>query len=127
MSTSTMQDVQTDKKREAQDEKHLKILSYYQSTLRNAGMFTTLSLAALAAAHGSKPQKNPWGVHARYIAALMFLTLAIFVSMQLITLRDKYENTGDPLGDWKWTAPMLLITQLAIFIAILLSFSNRTM
>ena len=61
MSTSTTQSIQTDKKREARDEKHLKILSYYQSTLRNAGMFTTLSLAALAAAHGSKSQKKSMG------------------------------------------------------------------
>jgi hypothetical protein len=110
---------------QANDDKQLKILSYYQSTLRNAGMFTTLSLATLAAAHGSKHQKNLWGVYARYIASMMFLSLAIFVSIQLITLRDKYEGIGDPIGIWKWTAPMLLITQFAIFVAILMSFGNR--
>ena len=108
------------------DDNQLKIMTYYQSTLRNAGLFTSLSLATLAAAHGSKPQKNLWGVYARYIISIMFISLAIFVSIQLITLRDKYENIGDPIGSWKWIAPTMLFTQFAICVAILMSLFKRS-
>ena len=105
--------------------KELSLLSYYQSTLRNAGMFTTLSLATLAAAHGYTVKRNPWGAYARYASTLLFLALAIYVSWRLVQLRETYKETDDPLGKWKHIAIILLVAQSIIFIAIVLSFIKR--
>lgn len=107
------------------ESKKIDLLSYYQSTVRNAGMFTTLSLAALAAAHGAKKQKNNVGLYLRYLAALMFILIGLFVSWMLIELDREYEDRGDPLDKWKWLSPTLVFTQISIIFAILLSFLTK--
>ena len=111
---------------ESKEKQRLSILSYYQSTLRNVGVFTTLALASLAAAHSSPIYKNPWGGYARYASTFMFLCIAIFISWRLVQLRERYIQRGDPLGGWKYMSPALLITHIAIFSAMLFSFINKT-
>ena len=103
----------------------LGILSYYQSTLRNVGVFTTLALASLAAAHTAKMHKNKLGLYARYIAATIFISIACFISWMLVKLDKKYEGKGDPIHEWAWTAPILILTQFFIIIAIVFSFTKR--
>ena len=105
--------------------KAMSLLSYYQSTLRNAGMFTTLSLATLAAAHSYTVKRNPWGAYARYALTLLFLSLAIYVSFRLVQLREKHKESDDPLKNWKYFAIVLLVAQSIILIAIVLSFIKR--
>ena len=110
---------------EAEKAEKIRVLSYYQSTLRNAGMFTTLALATLAAAHSAKQQKNMIGVYARYIASFMFIVLSLFVSWMLIKLDKEYQGKRDHIAEWDWIAPVLILTQVAIFIAIVFSFKKR--
>ena len=124
-SPDNMKDKQEEEAQDKQEKQRLSILSYYQSTLRNVGVFTTLSLASLAAAHSSPIYKNPWGGYARYASAFMFLCIAIFISWRLVQLRERYIQQGDPLGSWKYMSPALAITHIAIFAALLFSFINK--
>ena len=98
----------------------MRILSYYQSTLRNVGVFTTLALASLAAAHSAKIHKNKLGLYARYLASTIFISIAFFISWMLVKLDKEYQGKGDPIAEWDWTAPVLILTQVAIVIAIVL-------
>jgi len=126
MYTTFTENVNKEKqKQENIQQKSLSVLSYYQSTLRNSGMFTTLALATLAAAHGHVIHKNPWGGYARYAASLLFLGLAVFVSFRLLVLREKNIHLNDPLGPWQPVNISILIAQVVIFIAIVLSFVNK--
>ena len=103
----------------------MRILSYYQSTLRNVGVFTTLALASLAAAHSAKIHKNKLGLYARYLASIIFISIACFISWMLVKLDKEYQGKGDPIAEWDWTAPVLILTQVAIVIAIVFSFTKR--
>lgn len=107
------------------EEMQLKVLSYYQSTLRNAGMFTTLSLATLAAAHSHHININPWGGYARYAASLLFLGISLFVALRLLHIREKNRYLNDPIGVWNPVTISILVAQFIIFVAIILSFVNR--
>ena len=115
-----------DKQEQTQNKEHsLKVLSYYQSTLRNAGMFTTLALATFAAAHSHTISRNPWGGYARYAASLLFLGVALFVSFRLLDLREKNKHLNDPLGAWQPATFSMLIADLVILVSIVLSFINK--
>lgn len=126
MYTTFSSDIKQDKQEDMKKNEHsLKILSYYQSTFRNAGVFTTLALAALAAAHSHTINKNPWGGYARYAASIVFLGIALFVSFKLLDLRERTKHLNDPVGAWQPATFSILIADFAIFVAIVLSFINR--
>lgn len=126
MYTTFSSDIKQDKQEDTKKKEHsLKVLSYYQSTLRNAGVFTTLALAALAAAHSHTINKNPWGGYARYAASIVFLGIALFVSFKLLDLRERTKHLNDPVGAWQPATFSILIADFAIFVAIVLSFINR--
>lgn len=126
MYTTFSSDIKQEEQEQTKEKAHsLKVLSYYQSTLRNAGVFTTLALAALAAAHSHTINKNPWGGYARYAASLVFLVIALFVSFKLLDLRERTKHLNDPIGAWQPATFSILIADFAIFVAIVLSFINR--
>jgi hypothetical protein len=72
--------------------KSAQLILYFQSAVRNVGLFTSICVASLTAANAYKPRRvgHAWGLIALYLASLLFLLCAMFVNMQM--LRD-YEDS----------------------------------
>ncbi len=72
--------------------KSAQLILYFQSAVRNVGLFTSICVASLTAANAYKPRRigRAWGLIALYLASFLFLVCAMFVNLQM--LRD-YEDS----------------------------------
>lgn len=68
------------------------LILYFQSAVRNVGLFTSICVASLTAANAYKPRRigRAWGLIALYLASLLFLVCAMFVNLQML---EDYENS----------------------------------
>tara|TARA_B100001989_G_scaffold185291_1_gene135017 strand:- start:1545 stop:2027 length:483 start_codon:yes stop_codon:yes gene_type:complete len=84
----------------ANELKGAQLILYFQSAVRNVGLFTSICVAALTAANAYKLHANKrgtaWGLVGLYVASTIFLAVAMFINKQLL---DDYDSSFELLVD----------------------------
>lgn len=116
--------------------KSAQLILYFQSAVRNVGLFTSICVASLTAANAYKPRRvgRAWGLIALYLASLLFLVSAMFVNLQM--LRD-YEDSLSVLqtedkaiptinfDNWSMLPKGVFVAQIVIGLVLCMSIWKR--
>ena len=125
-------------KQYANELKGAQLILYFQSAVRNVGLFTSICVASLTAANAYKLHANKrgtaWGLVGLYVASTIFLAVAMFINKQLL---DDYDNSFELLAksgrapstvdfvSWGFLPKAVLFAQCLIALVLLRSVWKR--
>jgi hypothetical protein len=125
-------------KQYANELKGAQLILYFQSAVRNVGLFTSICVASLTAANTYKLHANKrgtaWGLVGLYVSATIFLSVAMFINKQLL---DDYDNSFELLADsgrapstvdfvsWGMLPKVVIVAQCLIALVLLRSVWKR--
>lgn len=112
------------------------VIMYFQSTVRNIGLFTSICVAALTAANVYQPRTRGarFGLVAIYLASTIFLACAVFVNIQMlrdyeksIASIDASERTRSTINfaNWKILPQTVLVAQGLLAVVLVMSIWRR--
>ena len=100
-------------------DKTLKILTYYHTSLRNVGLYTTISFGALGYSRFYRGKSKLYSV-GMIIISLVFLLIASLLNILLYNTIQEYINKEEYKHIEKWVVVnkiMLILHTLLIFFA----------
>ena len=125
-------------KQYANELKGAQLILYFQSAVRNVGLFTSICVASLTAANTYKLHANKrgtaWGLVGLYVSATIFLAVAMYINKQLL---DDYDNSFELLAEsgrapstvdfvsWGFLPKAVLFAQCLIALVLLRSVWKR--